>query len=218
MANGRYGLAHEEGINGVGFRGTPDETVKWGYLQDPRVPWAILRNGFQASRGPVYNMKYFNQGDDIALSDGLEARLIEAEAALAAGDVSGMLGILNDLRDNVGEFMKARVADYDVFEFRNGVEFRELEDLVDPGTEEGRVRLLMEERAFWLLGTGHRLGDMRRMIRDYGFDAEDVFPTGEFRFDDEPYGTDVAMPLDFLEGNNEFVDLNACRFDDDGST
>jgi hypothetical protein len=218
MFNGRWGLAHEEGINGIGYRGTPDAEAKWGYLQDPRVPWAIFRNGFQSSRGPVYNMKYFNQGDDIILADGIEARLIEAEAALAADDVPGMLAILNELRANVGTFMPVRVADYDVFEFRNGVEFRELLDLTDPGTEEGRVRLLMEERAFWLLGTAHRLGDMRRMVRDYGLDAESVFPTGEFRFDDEPYGTDITMPLDFLEGNNPNVTLDACVFNDDGST
>ena len=28
--------------------------------------------------------------------------------------------------------------------------------------------LLFSERAFWMFATGHRLGDMRRLIRQYG--------------------------------------------------
>ena len=51
-----------------------------------------------------------------------------------------------------------------------------LDTLVDPGTADSRLDLLYRERAFWLLRTGHRLGDLRRLIRNYGRSAETVFP------------------------------------------
>ena len=35
----------------------------------------------------------------------------------------------------------------------------------DPGTPDGEQKLLFHERAFWLYLTGHRLGDMRRLMR-----------------------------------------------------
>jgi len=44
----------------------------------------------------------------------------------------------------------------------------ELAALTDPGTAEARVDLLFRERAFWFFLTGHRQGDLRRLIRQYG--------------------------------------------------
>ena len=40
--------------------------------------------------------------------------------------------------------------------------------LTDPGTADGRVNLLFREKAFWTFSRGQRLGDLRRLIRDYG--------------------------------------------------
>ena len=72
-----------------------------------------------------------------------------------------------------------------------------------PQTQEAMVSLLFQERAFWMYLTGHRLGDMRRLIRQYGRGAETVFPTG----DQAPpvsgaYGTDVNFPIPASEKNN----------------
>jgi hypothetical protein len=53
-----------------------------------------------------------------------------------------------------------------------------LDPLSDPGTADERRELFFRERAFWLYGTGHRLGDLRRLIHRYGQDPEAVFPTG----------------------------------------
>ncbi len=50
--------------------------------------------------------------------------------------------------------------------------------LTDPGTDPARVDLIFRERAFWLFSTGHRVGDMRRLIKFYNRPAESVFPTG----------------------------------------
>ena len=78
----------------------------------------------------------------------------------------------------------------------------ELPPLEDPGNRDARVRMLFEERGRWLFGTGHRHGDLRRMVRQYGFSQEQVFPTGTF-FKGGAYGTDVNFPIPFEEHENE---------------
>src|SRR5678815_146790 len=52
--------------------------------------------------------------------------------------------------------------------------------LTDPGNATARVDQLFREKAFWQFGRGHRLGDLRRLIRDYGraADGSDTFPVG----------------------------------------
>jgi hypothetical protein len=49
--------------------------------------------------------------------------------------------------------------------------------------------------------TGHRLGDMRRLIKHYGRNSETVFPTGAY-FKGGTYGVDVNFPVPFQETNN----------------
>ena len=73
--------------------------------------------------------------------------------------------------------------------------------LTDPGTAAGRVDQLFAERAYWLWLTGHRLSDMRRLIRQYGRNQASVFPTGVTAYG-LPYGTDVSLPVPFEEVNN----------------
>jgi hypothetical protein len=121
------------------------------------------------------------------LASGIEARLIEAEAALQSNhnDTSatgaGWLGILNTLRATaIGPGMPP---------------------LADPGNYDARVNLLFRERAFWMYLTNHRLGDLRRLIRQYGRAQETVFPTGIYK-DAAPYGTDVNFGIVNLEYNN----------------
>ena len=95
------------------------------------------------------------------LANGTEARLIEAEATLRAGDAATWLSTLNGLRAT--QISPA------------------LAPLVDPGTANARIDLQFRERAFWLFATGHRLGDLRRLVRQYGRPTETVFPTGAYR-------------------------------------
>jgi hypothetical protein len=64
------------------------------------------------------------------------------------------------------------------------------------------VSLLFLERAFWLYATGHRLGDMRRLIRQYGQAVDAVFPTGAYHKGGGIYGSDVNLPLPIEEQNN----------------
>ena len=46
-----------------------------------------------------------------------------------------------------------------------------------PTAQNDAVDLLYKERAYWMWLTGHRLGDLRRLVRVYKRDSEAVFPT-----------------------------------------
>ena len=76
--------------------------------------------------------------------------------------------------------------------------------LADPGTDVARQNLLFRERAYWLFLTAHRVGDLRRMIRQYGRGAETVFPTGSYLSNGRStiYGTDTSFPIPVEELNN----------------
>ena len=68
---------------------------------------------------------------------------------------------------------------------------------------------MFSERAFWLYTTGHRLGDLRREIRQYGKTESQVFPTGSF-FKGGNFGHDVAFPVPFNEQQNPNYVPSAC--------
>jgi len=72
--------------------------------------------------------------------------------------------------------------------------------LAEPATQEEGVDLLFSERAFWMFATGHRLGDLRRLIRQYGRTAT-VFPSGTY-IKGGSYGGDLNLPIPQEEGNN----------------
>jgi hypothetical protein len=123
--------------------------------------------------------KYAGFDASIPLADYVEAQLIIAESELQAGSFSAMTQRLNDLRDAIG-----------------------LTALPAAGSLDAAVDQLFSERAFWLFATGHRLGDMRRLIRQYGRDPETVFPTGDWFKGGLTYGTGVNLPLPRREQNN----------------
>jgi hypothetical protein len=128
--------------------------------------------------------KYPTFDSPIPTADYLEAQLIIAESELQAGNFAGMILRLNDLRAASG---------------------LALAPLSDPGTPDGRVDLLFRERAFWLFATGHRLGDLRRLIRQYGRAANTVFPNGTYYKGGLTYGDAVNLPVPRTETNNPKV-------------
>ncbi len=170
---GRWVVSEDnEGTNGLAYR------------SDPRIP--ITTNGATFVGAPFFgDEKYSSPDSSTVLASGIEARLIEAEAALEANDNTTFLKKLNDLRDSSG--------------------IAGLTTLTDPGTPEGREDLLFAERGYWLYLTAHRLGDMRRLSRPapigYGRDPETVFPTGAW-FRGGLYGDDVNFPIPIEEQNN----------------
>lgn len=166
----RWSMAHQDGGNGLPFRGQGDGTNP--ALADPRLLWARNGLGFD-NTSPQYNWLGSGARDAaLPFGKGEEARLIEAEAALAAGDVGTWLSKLNALRTTVAG----------------------LTPLTDPGTAAGRIDLLFAERGFWLYATGTRLSDLRRLVRQYGRSATAVFPNGPYR-KGGVYGTDMNFPV-----------------------
>jgi hypothetical protein len=126
--------------------------------------------------------KYPSFESSIPTADYLEAQLIIAESELQASAFPAMTQRLNDLRAGAG-----------------------LDPLGAPADFDAATDLLFRERAFWLYATGHRLGDMRRLIRQYGRDANAVFPTGDYFKGGLTYGVDVNLPLPRRETNNPNV-------------
>ena len=177
----RYSVSTGEGTNGLNF----------ATAADPRLP--ICEGGDAACRAigvtqtsrddltrPFYVQRIWPARETpVTIVSGVEARLIEAEAQMRAGNATGSLATLNTLRTTVTG----------------------LTPLTPAATEAARVDQLFRERAFWLFGRGHRVGDLRRLIRQYGRAANTVFPVGAWHKGGN-YGTDVNFPIPQAEQNN----------------
>lgn len=189
----RYSVSTGEGRNGLNF----------ATANDPRLPVCLgsvagCTAGTQRNRDdntpvPLYvQRKWPDQSADVVVSSGVEARLIEAEAQLRANNYAGAggaLAILNALRTPSGTGS-------------GGVAGQAA--LADPGTDAARVDQLFRERAFWMFGTGHRTGDLRRLIRQYSRSPDSVFPTGEWHKQGS-YSSDVNIAVPNAERNNPNV-------------
>lgn len=176
----RYSVADREGTNGMDFVSA----------NDPRVP--VCAGGDAACRAigvtradrddltrPFHVLMLWpTREGSIPIMQGVDARMIEAEAQLKAGNAAGALATLNAARATKG-----------------------LAPLDDAGSPEGRVRQLFRERAFWQYGRGYRTGDLRRLVRQYGQNQTTVFPTGAWHKGGN-YGVDVDMPVPQAEQNN----------------
>lgn len=184
----RRSVADREGNNGLNFITAADLRVQ------TRVDFV------SPTFGPrIVPMKYLdNKAAPIVVASGVEARLIDAEAALQAGNPIGWLGQLNALRTDGTQ------TDGEWNPGSGGV--GGLAPLVDPGTDATRVDLLFRERAFWLFLTGRRLADLRRLVSFYGRQAETVFPTGPYPLGGQ-YGTatSIVFPTELETPHNPAV-------------
>ncbi|MDB4885560.1 MAG: RagB/SusD protein [Gemmatimonadetes bacterium] len=188
----RYSVANNEGTNGLNF----------ATAADPRLPVCNGGDATCTSIGvtirsrddgtvPVTVQRLWSTRDSsVVLASGVEARMIEAEAAYRAGTFPLFVQKLNQARTEGG------VAGLPA-------------TLVDPVTDVARVNLLFRERAFWMYSTGHRVGDLRRLIRQYGRSSESVFPTGAWHKNGSVYEGDVNWPLPQAEQNNPNVGVTA---------
>lgn len=152
---------------------------------DPRVPVITGKSvGLQSEDGttPLFLQQIWkNRDDPMPMVSGLDARLIEAEGKLKAGDIAGMMTILNGLRaapPKIGTFQPAAMA-----------------ALPTPATSDAATSLFFREKGFWTFGRGQRLGDLRRLIRQYGRTQDNVFPTGVYFKGGQSYGKDVNFPV-----------------------
>ena len=218
---GRYVLGERDGTVGLNF----------ATANDPRVPACVggsaacrafdpgqtrtisFDNNFGPGRvaGPFYVQLVFPTRDaDAAIVTGAEARLLEAEAFLRAGDAN-WLARLNYMRANFNIFKQpsnpcnasgAQVTGCPVIPAGGTL----LPPLVDPGTQAAREDLLFRERAFWLFMTGHRLADMRRLVRPtseggFGRAEVSVYPNEQY-VKGGLFGTDKMLIIPQAEENN----------------
>ncbi|HYN83035.1 MAG TPA: hypothetical protein VES88_16230 [Gemmatimonadaceae bacterium] len=229
----RFRMFHQEAVSGTAVNqlwalnnsgrryvvGDKDGTVGLNFASsgDPRIPvcrgndtvcrgFGVLNSSsfdgnFGASPrigGPYYvQLIWPTRDDDVAIVTGVEARLIEAEAKLRSGDAAGWLQTLNTLR---ASFQSLK--DPTNVTTAGAV----LAPLVAPGTQIAQEDLHFRERAFWLFGRGHRLADMRRLVRPvasggFGRAVNTVYPNGPF-FKGGTYGEDVNIIVPQSERNN----------------
>jgi hypothetical protein len=174
--------------------------VPFASANDTRIP-VIRSTTAPAEDGttPLFIQQIWkNRDDPIPMVSGIDARLIEAEAQLHGGTIAGMMTILNALRTappRIGNYQPANMT-----------------ALATPGTQTAAEDLFFREKAFWVFGRGQRLGDLRRLIRQYSRTEANVFPRGSY-FKGGTYGTDVNFPVPDLElPNPQFkgcIDRNA---------
>ncbi len=193
-----FNAGDQEGENGLNFVSA----------HDPRLTFDTT---YQTYDGGTWYLptKFATDLADIPLATGLEAQLIAAEAALQVGQLGPWLTDLNALR-NSGCGVPGVDSTCSLGTGQVPGQVTGIASLADPGTDSGRVSLMFRERAFWLFGTGTRLGDLRRLIRQYGRDQSTVFPTGPYAPAHQSqlptplpnYGTDVNLTVPTPAGND----------------
>ena len=191
--NGVFLLASTVGNRYAGGPSTKVEPNGLNFIDaDPRAVSRLPSTGatgFDGFNPAYYQQKYPNRSAPAVLADGVEARLIEAEAALQANNLATFLAKLNEARlGRLATMTPLTVADV-------------------PATRAGQVDLLFTERGYNMWLTSHRLGDFRRLIRQYGRPANTVFPSGVYPTLGPQKGAgryldDVNFPIPFDESNN----------------
>ena len=182
----RYNIGDGEGTVGINFV-TP---------ADPRVPTCLPGSAacnaiaisatqtrtFDQNTSPVFRSQaIWGQVANVEITSGVEARLIEAYAQIMANDPA-YLTTLNTLRTTGGVAGLAA-------------------NLTDPGTQPLRLDQLYRERALWLFGKGHRLGDLRRLVRQHGRSEASIWVNGAHH-KGGTYGSDMNFPIPQAEDNN----------------
>ena len=170
--------------------------------KDPRVPskYTVSTNGKDTTKsqdGLTFSRTTSIWGQETAVdvTNGIDARLIEAEAAFQSGNygtaTTGTLAILNALRGSAQTI--------------GTVTTPVMAALTDPGTDSARVSQLFREKAFWTFSRGQRLGDLRRLVRQdpykTWYNVANSYPSGQ-HYRGGAYGTDVNLPVPKDEENN----------------
>jgi starch-binding outer membrane protein, SusD/RagB family len=188
----RFSVGDAEGTNGLHFVS----------LNDPRLPTIDAGPGFDGETELFLTTKYADRSSPTPLALGIEARLIQAEAALRTGDLTTFRNMLNDARANAMTYTADGETTSQPLPSPAPIAASAI-----PTTAAGQQNLLFQERALDLFLTSHRLGDMRRLIWQYGRSADAVFPIGPYEPDNTSkagtnFGTDVNLPIPSEEQNN----------------
>lgn len=187
---GEFDVANNKGQNGLNYTTAGDPRLAF---DSTLIETCDGLYGHVADSVFYYPVKFGNPSTTVPLATGVEARLIEAEVALHAGQVGLWASDLNALRANApGTYLQLATGMAPLSA-----------DSTTNASAATQVNVMFRERAFWTFGMGMRLGDMRRLIRQYGRDQSTVFPSGPYPYGQAKtlpsplpsYGTDVNLTL-----------------------
>lgn len=148
-------MSNGEGINGLMWMApTPAQ-------QDKRIPVATTTTttgGVTTTvfANPAHQLKYSDGNVKLGIATWIDAKMILAEEKLSRSEIT-WLDEINEARRSVS-----------------------LPDTVDPGNSVARENLLFREKAFWGFLKASRLGDMRRLVRQYSRNPDSVYPVGSY--------------------------------------
>lgn len=184
----RYNAGDSTDIGGRIYNAIP-----FAQLGDPRVD--VSNEGFgvaEDGHSEYFQVNNWGRDDPIPPLSGIDARLIEAEARLQASDIPGTMTILNNLRDTaqtIGVFAVPVMT-----------------ALPTPPDLTSATDVFFREKALWQFERGYRMGDLRRLVRQYNRAPDNVFPAGpNFIRNGTPagaFGTEVAFPVPDDEKTN----------------
>lgn len=198
-------VADHEGGNGLNFASSGDpRLVLDTMVASPYFGTVTTCDQFNQSFGPSYQYQPFGSptrfdvpSDAIPFVTGIEARLIEAEVALHDNHADVWAAKLNDLRAN--SLVAGQPSPVPPLPA----------DSTTGASSTLQVNVMFRERAFWLYGTGTRLPDLHRLVRQYGRDVSTVFPTGTYGGGHSStfptYQTDVVFTLPTSGGTAPMV-------------
>jgi len=175
--------------------GVIKNALPFASAKDPRVP--VTGTSVNSSLKVAFDnftqfvsQSLWGRDDWGPVISGIDARLYEAEAKLQASDIAGMMTILNDLRASPQKLTNVYTTPV-------------MPALPTPATQNDAINLYFREKAFWVFSRGQRLGDLRRLVRQYKRPQDQVFPTGTFHKNgNPPYGSDVNFPVTSNETPN----------------
>jgi hypothetical protein len=159
---------------------------------DPRVTHEGPSPGVDTGLAHFGLLKYPAADSPIVLASRVEARLIMAEAQFRLDNHAAALAHLNEVRVPAG-----------------------LPALTLPL----QLAQIFRERAFSLFATSHRLGDLRRLVRQDGRSIGSVYPSGPYsrpRFgggtrENGDFGNQVSLPIPFDAENNPTFEPSQCN-------
>ena len=161
FADDAWGTVDRKGGNGLDFESANDPRVLWVDGQQ-NGSLGVTPSGLDTI---FFQLKYPTKESSATLASATEATLISAEADLRAGNIGSWANKLNMLRVNSGLGLPPLTADSTTL-----------------ASLDMRIEVHFRERAFWLWLTGTRLGDLRRLIYQYGHNDFPAHPGRDVRF------------------------------------
>ncbi len=193
----RYSAGDSTDLTGI-----IENAIPFARLGDPRVSVTDTHTKAEDNVSNFVNVNNWDRDDPIPALSGIDARLIEAEAKLNANDIAGMMAILNALRGSAQTIGVFKVP--------------AMPALATPASQTAATDLFFREKALWQFERGYRMGDLRRLVRQYKRAQNKVYPSGAFTTLATPsgqYGSQVVFPVpDYEKINPNFkgcIDTNA---------